>query len=137
MDVNTDKTTPDVNFAEKQDHVLGPDDHTQFIDEAVEASVEKVLKLPVSKVTELRKFRSGGIQFRGLRVGGESIALGPMDWSSVLAVVTGKSPKTVVADGAWSFGKSNSDDVVRIRSVRWSHTTVIGEISATALYKLV
>jgi len=135
--LDDESVPPNSDTAKQQDVVLGPDEHIQFLDEAVEASVEKSLKLPVSKVTDLKKVRTGGIQYRSLKVGGEVIRLGPMDWSSVVAVVTGKSPKAVVAEGSWSFGKAGSEDIVRIRSVHRSHITVIGEISTKALYKLV
>jgi hypothetical protein len=137
MSIDTEFVPPNSNTANQQEHVLGPEDHIQYLDEAVEASVEKQLKLPVSKVTELKKVRTGGVQYRSLKVGGEVIRLGPMDWSSVLAVVTGKAPKNVVAEGTWSFGKAGADDIIRIRSVGRNHITVIGEISAKALYKLV
>ena len=137
ISIDNEFVPPDSDTASQSSVVLGPDEHIQYLDEAVEASVEKVLKLPVAKVTDLRRFRAGGVQRRSLKIGGETIDLGPLDWSSVLAVVTGKLPKAVVCDGTWSFGKSNSEDIVRIRSVLRAHVTTIGEIGTKALLKLV
>lgn len=132
--------------------VLGPTEHIPFLDEAVEASFSVrmpttrvataaeatrfgvKLKTPLAKVTGLRRHTRKGTTERVLSIGGTEIVISPLDWASVLAVMLGKTGKTVV-NSEYSFGRSNSEDVVRIRSLRGD--VVVGEISITALNKLI
>lgn len=132
--------------------VLGPTEHVAFLDEAVEASFSVrmpttrvataaeatkfgvKLKTPLAKVTGLRRRTRKGTVERVLSIGGTEIVISPLDWASVLAVMLGKTGKTVV-NAEYSFGRSNSEDVIRIRSLRGD--VVVGEISITALNKLI
>jgi hypothetical protein len=96
-----------------------------------QAGPVKSAKVPTAKIEMEKKRKRNGFSERVFRMGGESIVLGPLDWASVLAVCESKLPKAVV--GTWSFGREAASDLLRVRNL---NTTVVGEISCSAVRKL-
>lgn len=154
----------DTGDVDKAADVLGPDDHTEFMDEAVEASTQIRMPAPVRGRTKITAMLDEAVGFNVAFAKVSDLIKAPV------AKVTGLKRRTrkgvvervltvgkdeivinpldwagvlgvmtgkmakAVVNGTWGFGKAGSEDIIRIRNLK---AVATGEISVKALNKLI